>query len=542
MTDDRKDRFRILDAFYGDEEENPFDPDPGPEVPRTSSIAADPRHRHRINVNESDLKMLTSRAWTALTFFNDPPSLFANGNTPVRIVGGKHDLPVISEDLTVDTISRESANTAYWMKLIEKGKVMVPQFPPERVMRNMLADPEPPLPQLKRITAAPVFGPNGELETAPGYHASTGHYFAARGLDVPEVNRNPSERDIEDALDLLLNEYLCDFPFVGRAEIAHALSLMLNPFVRDLIDGPTPLYLIESPTAGTGKGLLARMCIFPALGAEPTMMTQADNAEEERKRITGTLVGLPEAILLDNIAEGLDSHNLAAVLTTREWSDRILGRSVTRTIPVRNTWIATGNNPSKSSEIARRTIRIRLDAKTERPEERRGFRHQNIETWAREHRGELVHALLTIVQGWIAAGMPRGNHAIGSYDAWAAVHGGILQHIRVNGFLENRTEDRVITVSEDSAWTEFVEQWWSQYHGAPVGVADLFKIAQDIDTFPLGKSPTPRGQKTAFGMALTRNRNRVFDGREIEFVRTENRAAKYRLRPVNDASDDVPDF
>jgi hypothetical protein len=155
----------------------------------------------------------------------------------------------------------------------------------------------------------------------------------------------------------------------------------------------------------------------------------------------------------------------------------------------------------------------------------------------------LVHALLTIVQSWIAAGKRTGNHAIGSYDSWAAVHGGILQHINVNGFLENRIEDRAITVSDDSAWTEFVERWWDQYHGAPVGVSDLFTIANAIDTFPLGKSPTPRGQKTAFGMALTRNRNRVFNGREIEFVRVEHKAAMYRLKVTEpEEADDIPDF
>lgn len=40
---------------------------------------------------------------------------------------------------------------------------------------------------------------------------------------------------------------------------------MLNPFVRDLIDGPTPLHLIEAPVAGTGKGLLASIAMLPAL-------------------------------------------------------------------------------------------------------------------------------------------------------------------------------------------------------------------------------------------------------------------------------------
>ena len=32
---------------------------------------------------------------------------------------------------------------------------------------------------------------------------------------------------------------------------------MLLPFVRELIDGPTPLHLIEKPTPGTGGTLLA---------------------------------------------------------------------------------------------------------------------------------------------------------------------------------------------------------------------------------------------------------------------------------------------
>lgn len=528
--DDLGEQLDYIDDVYGD--------DPGPDVPRQSRMANDPRLFHRIDTNESDLKVLTTNAWNAIDAFNHKtPYLFANGITAVRLVGGKHDRPTVAQDLTVDTMTRESAGTAYWMKLMDKGRIMVPQYPPERVMRNMLADPDPPLPQLRRITSAPVFGPKGELSTTPGYNPTTQHYFDDRGLVIPDVSESPTENDVEAALAFLLDEFLGDFPFTSRSEIAHALSLILNPFVRDMIDGPTPLYLIEAPTAGTGKGLLASVSLLPALGVPPMLMTQSDNEEETRKRITGTLVGLPEAVLIDNIAEGLNSPNLAAVLTTREWSDRVLGRSETRTIPVRCTWMATGNNPTKSGEMARRTIRIRLDAKVERPEERKAFRHPDLERWAAANRGQLVHAALTIVRAWIAEGSPRSDHVLGSYGDWAAVHGGILSFCKVVGFLENRTEDRLITVSEDAAWGQLVAAWWARYSGTAVGVSDLFNLARDIDEFPLGKSPTERGQRTAFGLAMTRNRDRVFGQYEITFEGKAQRLAQYRLV----RADTIPD-
>jgi len=525
--DDLGEQLEYIDDVYGD--------DPGPDVPRQSRMANDPRRFHRIDTNESDLKVLTAKAWNAIEAFNTKtPYLFANGITAVRLVGGKHDRPTVAQDLTVDTISRESAETAFWMKLMDKGRIIQPVFPPSPVMKNMLADPDPPLPQIRRITSAPVFGPQGEFSTTPGYNPDTFHFFDDRGLVIPAVSTAPAKTDVDRAVRFLLDEFLVDFPFVSRSEVAHALSLLLNPFVRDMIDGPTPLYLIEAPTAGTGKGLLASVLLYPALGVPPMLMTQSDNEEETRKRITSTLTSLPEAVLIDNIGEGLNSPNLAAVLTTREWTDRVLGRSEIRTVPVRCTWMATGNNPTKSGEMARRTIRIRLDSKTERPEERHNFRHTDLERWTVAHRGELVHAALTIVRGWIAEGSPRSNHILGSYGDWAAVHGGILQTCDVAGFLENRTEDRLITVTEDAAWGQLVQGWWANHGPTAVGASELFTIARDIDEFPLGRSPTERGQRTAFGLALTRNRNRVFGEFEITFEGVAHKVAQYRLVRADD--------
>src|SRR5690606_17567706 len=140
-------------------------------------------------------------------------------------------------------------------------------------------EPEKPLPQLKRIVAAPVFGRDGSLSTQPGYNPATGNYYADRGLELAEVPTYPSDDEVDAAKTLLLDEFLGDFPFVSASERAHALSLILNPFVRDMIDGPTPMYLIEAPSAGTGKGLLAHMAMLPALGKPPVLMPPASNEE-----------------------------------------------------------------------------------------------------------------------------------------------------------------------------------------------------------------------------------------------------------------------
>lgn len=507
---------------------------PQPEVPRTSPTAEDPRRRFAIDVTMTSLPAMSSVAWKAITAANTPPKWFRIQTTPVRLVPGDETEPARTEELGLDAMSHISARTAWWHKHKEKEGT-VEQFPLERVMKDMLADPEKPLPQLRRIVAAPVFGRDGSLSTEPGYNPATGNYYAAAGLRLPPVSSSPSDDEVDDAKAMLLDELMGDFPFVGPSERAHALSLVLNPFVRDMIDGPTPLYLIEAPTAGTGKGLLAHMAMLPGLGKPPELMPPASNEEETRKRITSSLMALPEALLLDNVPRGLESATLAAALTAQMWTDRVLGRSESRSIRVRTTWMATGNNPSRSKEMSRRIVRIRLDSRTERPEERKAFRHPDIEQWAKQHRGDLVHAALTLVQRWIAEGAQFGPHTLGSFQDWASIHGGILECIGVEGFLANRRESELVAVSEEVAWGEFVAQWWEKHRDTAVGTAELFEIAREIPQFPLGAATSDRGLRNAFGTAMSRNRDRIVDGRCIEFVGTVHRAAKYRLRPSGEA-------
>ncbi len=69
-----------------------------------------------------------------------------------------------------------------------------------------------------------------------------------------------------------------------------------------------------------------------------------------------------------------------------------------------------------------------------------GFRHPDLNTWVRANRARLVAACLTLCQAWIAAGRPRGQRSIGSYENWAGVIGGILETAGIDGFLGNIEE------------------------------------------------------------------------------------------------------
>ena len=195
---------------------------------------------------------------------------------------------------------------------------------------------------------------------------------------------------------------LGEFPFTGEAERAHALALLLLPFVRPMIAGPTPLHLIEKPAPGTGATLMVDAISVVTTGVGASVMVEGRDEDEWRKRLTAKLRTIPTMLLIDNLRRRLDSSSIAAALTAPYWEDRILGKSEMTRFPIRCTWVATGNNPQFSNEVARRLVRIRLDPHVDQPWMREGFRHPELLSWVRENRARLVAACLTLGRAWIA--------------------------------------------------------------------------------------------------------------------------------------------
>jgi len=259
------------------------------------------------------------------------------------------------------------------------------------------------------------------------------------------------------------------------------------------------------------------------------------NEEENTKTLAAVLLRAPTIIRLDNIATGIDSSVLAEVLTTTEWECRILGVTQTVVFPNQVLWCATANNPTLSREVARRTVRIRINPKMECPETRKFANPKRLE-WVMEHRAEILGHVFTIIRAWVVGGCRRLNIIHGGFNAWAGVIGGILDVARVPGLLENQSQLYEMADDETSIWRELVAAWWAKFGNRWARVKDLLELCQDQDL--LGKviqDKTPRSQQTRLGKALKGMRDRQFDGKTIlaEIERASKRW-QYRLAEENE--------
>ncbi len=90
---------------------------------------------------------------------------------------------------------------------------------------------------------------------------------------MPPIPDRPSADQIHRARDLFIGDLLGDFPFVDEADKANVLALYLLPFARELIDGPTPLHLIEKPSPGSGASLLLDALGLLVGGTPPGLLT-----------------------------------------------------------------------------------------------------------------------------------------------------------------------------------------------------------------------------------------------------------------------------
>jgi putative DNA primase/helicase len=483
------------------------------------------RPRPKIIANR-DPGTVVTQARAALATLNEPPVLFRRGGMLSR-VGRDDDGRAVIYPLSTPAIRAELATWIEWVKL-NKKEGESPTGVPGIVVDDLSAraDQLTAIPVIEQVVTAPVFAPDGTLITEPGFNAAARTWYEPiGGMKIPPVPQYPTRAQIEAAGKLLAKEYLGDFPFDTEASRQHALGAVLLPFARLMIDGPVPLQCADATTPGTGKGLLQRAQMYPALGGMlPALPGVLEDEEELRKKLTTSLMRGQQVIRWDNVTARVDSPVLSSVLTEPVWQDRILGGNRDAEIPVRSLFFMNGNNLSFSQEIARRAVPSRLDlarrdiAHAEQPWRRTQFRHDPLMGWAKQNRGILVHAALTLIQGWITAGRPAGSREIGSYESWARVIGGIVEHAAGPGasmFLTGLDDLYADAVSERDEKVVFLEEWIARLGNWPVTTRQVLDMCGDVEPFGVTGSGTQRGQQTRMGYWLGKMRDQVWGGYQV---------------------------
>lgn len=457
---------------------------------------------------------LQELAWSALESSARPlvsgvaPRLFVQSGRLVRLIEDEDGARM--EPVNADTLAYELTRAAKWWR--RDGDRVRPTIPPKSLVSNLLAEPCPPLPILDRIAFAPTFSADGLL-AREGYYPEARVYLPS----TAEIS-NLTAMDSGQAKRLLLDDLLGDFPFVSESDQAHAVACLLLPFVRELIVGPTPLHVFEAPTPGTGKSLLAQAVAAVHLGTAPGFNTAPRDDAEWQKLLTSLLRAGPPFVIFDNVSGKLSADSLAQALTAPVWQGRLLGTNTTTTAPIRCTWMVTANNLSLSTDLARRSIRIRLDARIERPFERTGFRHV-LPGWALERRPDLISAIIILIQSWLDAGRPSFNERpLGSFESWSAVIGGILEYAGITGFLANADELYEQADQQGSVLRSFIQAWETKHAESIVTTSVLVEVANGVDGLDLGNG-NDRSQLTRLGTFLTRNRDRAVAGYYVRKLR-----------------------
>lgn len=512
--------------------------------------------RARIDLGEP-LHRKVDSAWDSLVGANDPrePTVVVRGNELVRMTE-RGEL----EPFGPDSLRDELSEVAQFERATEQGPR--PTDPPRDVANVLLARDSSRysgVPRVDRVVDVPVLAADGSLVTEPGCHAGAKLYYRpADGLRDLPIRSAETTEDVEWALGVLLDELLGDFDFADVSSQAHALALLLLPFVREYIDGPTPLHVVLAPDVGSGKTWLAQAALYPGCGIVPAT-SQTRNEEEWRKRITSALLAGSGAVLLDNLSGTLDSGALASALTTGTWRDRILGESREVTLPVRNAWVATGNNLGLAPEQVRRAVPIFLEPGETRPadRERKAFRHPDLLGWARDERAELVSAALLLVRHWLdgpvgaveggyvmqrtGEGARLGQQTMGSYERWAGVMGGILESARVPGFLGNRDRLKVESDPETKEAEEFMEGWFR----SELPPLEMREVASQCqfgnplhDHLPTDLAATASGPKFAKALSVwLREHNRRWVG-DFQLLAVEGRRRRWTVRRKGDGPPD----
>ncbi|HPQ70616.1 MAG TPA: PriCT-2 domain-containing protein [bacterium] len=494
-----------------------------------------------IIVNNRTGPALIEEAWAAIRASNYPPRIFQRNGALVRLTMNT-DPPKI---IPMNFVSMYGLLWRVANCVVDANDMQKSVNPPKDLASDMLEYPDPTLPHLDAVVSTPVYDREGNLVQAPGYHRTARLWMHIAPGTLPyDVPTKPSDAQIAEAVALLNNELFVDFPFTSQSGRAHAVAALLQPFIRRMVDGPTPMYLLESPSPGTGKTLLAKVISRIVLGKSVNAASLDLDEQAIAKKITAILLGAPQVVLIDNInvRTGLKSAALAAAMTAEPYSERVLYQPGMTELPNHALWLITANNPSMSLEIARRCVSIRIDARHDRPWRLHGFKHEPLDDWVVENRAALITAILTIVRGWIVAGRPSGKLTFGSFDSWARITGGILQFSGIPGFLSNLEDLYEAADTEGGEWREFVAAWWSKFGGRVVPFAELLDLANEKGLLPsvVGDQGS-RAQKTRLGRALSAMRNRQFDSyRIVQRRNSHTKQSEYTLEEVNADDQRIP--
>jgi hypothetical protein len=444
---------------------------------------------------------------------NEPPRLFAMGPAAAVLLCDDGKLDALDQDGWLTYV----AERVDFLSRSNDGDKLV--APPVAVMRIIAAIILRELPQLDGVTTTPYLDATGKLIASDGYNPDSRLVLRTGGLTLPQVSDKPTREQVAEAVRLLTEDWLGDFPFATDADKANLVSELLTLTGRELF-ALAPLFVHDASTSGSGKGLLLLTISLIATGEPPEIMELPGEGEEQRKTVMSVLLSGKLLVAWDEL-HVITGRTLAAILTAEVYSGRILNTNKLAIVRNKLVQVALGNNAEVRGDMRRRVLPSRLVPDTDHPEHRTGFKHPDLPQWVREHRGELLAAAFTLWLNWFAEGRPEANVTMGSFERWARTIGGVLQRAGIPGF-GTRTAEWLSFSEDDNGWPQHLGQLRARFDG---GWFTVSAVADAVNAGLLKRPPVKRDPDKELALqiayAYRGQRERLYG--DLRLIRSEGR-------------------
>ena len=272
------------------------------------------------------------------------------------------------------------------------------------------------LPELSGTITAPTMRLDGTILCSPGYDPTTKLFLIGHGFPIfkPEATLDAS---LKKALAKVMEPARL-FPFASELDRAVYLAAILTGVMRRVLK-TAPGFVISAPQPSAGKTKLCQIVNEVASGKQ-TIITVKNSKDEFQKAIDAALLEGAPSILLDNVTSSSNtkiSDSLDAILTAVTYKFRVLGVSAMVEVSAQTLIMISSNNYQPTSDLYRRLLLCRLDAKTSAPE-KRSFDFIP-EVVARQERQNIVAAALFILKSFHEAGQPHTlDGTTASFEGW----------------------------------------------------------------------------------------------------------------------------
>ncbi len=515
---------------------------------RENNKAALERSDHpTIIVNHRQLRDVTNDTLSALYKANDPPKIFTRSGSLVRIVQNENEPPYID---TLTRVSLRSVLTRVANFYTAKGDEYVDMPPPLEVCDDILSLDGLGFPPLEGIVLTPIIRLDGTILDDPGYDEQTRLYYLPN-TDFPRVTETPTEANIERAR-AILNDPIEEFVFDTNGDKTTFLGVEMTPILQPITGKNRPMFGLDAPRQGTGKTHLVEQIGVVATGETPHLWPETSDDEEMRKRITTVLQTADTIFAIDNIEHIVNFPSLNSLVTTQNWQDRELATQKSIRYKNNTTVILTGNNLKVGRDAERRYIPIRLNARSERPWERTGFKYDDIVEHTKDMRPQIVWAILTLARNWFVQDCPKPSVTpIGSFERWTIVIGGILELAGYEGFLGRLSVENRQVDEETAEWNCFLEAWYKAYGSKEVTAKQLITDLNVLDNSPsqemidlkgsipayledIAFNPSKKGDATKrLGNALSKRRDMIVGNYTLMQGKKSHNAVTYVVQCTN---------